>query len=164
MVRQQLFSQKILIVLILALLTLGLTGCGRLLAGWRSGSAAGPAVADHQSSSPAACTTKPADPDAGEATINIDETTYTWQGTVSQIETGGRAFLAAVDQEYQKMLGDKAQVGLYADARIVRDDTGAAVKLADIPVGSRVVVTITGGIRESYPVQVSAVEVRVILK
>lgn len=95
---------------------------------------------------------------------NPDDTFYTWQGTVSQIETGGRAFLADVDQEYRKLLGDKAHVGLYADARVVRDDTGAAMDLADVPAGSRVVVTITGGIRESYPVQVSAVEVRVVLK
>lgn len=87
----------------------------------------------------------------------------TWQGVVLEVDVDGKGFLASVDDDYQKMLGDKAYVDFYADAKIVLDLTGEPINMATVPAGSRVIVTITGGIRESYPVQVSATEVRVIL-
>lgn len=84
-----------------------------------------------------------------------------WTGSVLEIDAGGKAFLASVDEDYQKLLGDKAHVDLYEGADILLDQTDEPIELSDVPVGSWVQVTIVGGIRESYPVQVSAVEVRV---
>lgn len=86
-----------------------------------------------------------------------------WTGTILEIDADGKGFLASVDKDYQKLLGDKAHVDLYEGADVVLDKTDESVELSDVPIGSYVIVTITGGIRESYPVQVSAVEVRVIL-
>lgn len=85
-----------------------------------------------------------------------------WTGTILEIDAGGKAFLASVDEDYQKLLGDKAHVDLYEGADVVLDKTDEPIELSAVPVGSWVKVTIVGGIRESYPVQVSAVEVRVI--
>ena len=80
-----------------------------------------------------------------------------WTGQVLEIYSD-QAFLAAVDTDYQKMLGDRAHVALYPSA-VVLNAAGKSIKLGSIPVNSRVRVTITGGIRESYPVQVSATRV-----
>lgn len=104
-------------------------------------------------------------PGSETTSITADPTAdqLTWSGTILSVDPSGRSFLAAVDLKDQKILGDKAWVSLYDDAEVVLADTGAPCKLQDAPVGSAVTVTITGGIRESYPVQTSAILVRVSL-
>lgn len=107
----------------------------------------------------------PAAPTTTVATTALSPTDcrIIWAGTILEIDAGGKGFLASVDEDYQKLLGDKAHVGLYEGADVVLDKTDEPIELSEVPIGSYVIVTITGGIRESYPVQVSAVEVRVIL-
>jgi len=87
----------------------------------------------------------------------------TWQGSVLEVDAGGESFLASVDADFQKLLGDKAHVDFYKNAKIVLNLSDAPIDMSAVPIGSWVIVTITGGIRESYPVQVSATEVRVTL-
>jgi hypothetical protein len=94
-------------------------------------------------------------------TADPSEEQLTWSGTILSVDQSGRGFLAAVDKQDQSILGDKAHVALYADAEIVHAGTGAPYDLKQAPVGSKVTVTISGGIRESYPVQTSAVRVEV---
>ncbi len=132
-------ARLLVLLMVVALTALSLTGCP---------------IAQLKTATATAATT---------TTHTTAEDQYTWQGTIIEIYEGGTAFLAAVDTDYQTMLGDKASVSLYDDAIVVRDDTGEAIDLASVPVSTAVIVTITGGIRESYPVQVSAIEVRVIL-
>ena len=96
-------------------------------------------------------------------TAGPNDERLTFQGKVISIDPAGNAFLVAVAEKDQPLLGDKATVGLYAGATVTRADTGKAITLKDVPADSEVTVTITGGIRESYPVQVSAVSVLVAL-
>ena len=96
-------------------------------------------------------------------TTDTNDDRLTFFGKVISIDPSGQSFLVAVAEKDQPLLGDKATVGLYADATVTRADTGKAITLKDVPVDSEVAVTITGGIRESYPVQVSAVSVSVTL-
>ena len=142
------------LLLVLSFLAFSLAGCigylGIYLPGSTTKSTSG------TSGQPTATTNSPTTTDPLAAKL-------TWRGRIVEVDPGGRSFLALVDEAYQTMLGDKAWVSLYEEARVVRDDTGEAISLLDVPPGSEVIVTITGGIRESYPVQVSAVEVRVVI-
>lgn len=108
---------------------------------------------------------KTTNPDVNQTGITADPTDerLTFQGKVISIDPSGQSFLVAVAEKDQQLLGDKATVGLYADAAVTRAGTGEAINLKDIPVDIEVTVIITGGIRESYPVQVSAVSVEVAL-
>lgn len=174
--------------LALCIVLASLTGCSEILAAWRAGGSTLPPDQTTKAANDNATTTADDTPDGANSTTSAstaplaDKTTQTsdsgssaatadpsderltWQGAIIKVDSGGRSFLALVDEEYQKYLGDKAHVGLYESARVVRDDDGTSIELVDVPAGSRVIVTITGGIRESYPVQVSATEVRVIIK
>lgn len=89
--------------------------------------------------------------------VATTEKPLVWTGRILEIQDD-RSFLAAVDAPDQPALGDKAHVSLYQDA-VVRDAAGKTIRLDAIPAGGRVRVAITGGIRESYPVQVSAIRV-----
>jgi hypothetical protein len=115
----------------------------------------------NQSTDNASSTDKTTQPDDNQPGITADPTDerLSFQGKVISIDSSGHSFLVAVAEKDQQLLGDKATVGLYADATVTWADTGKAVDLLDIPIDSEVTVTITGGIRESYPVQVSAVSV-----
>ena len=135
-----------LFVMLVSLASLTLTGC-RI-----------PAL----SISPGAATTVNGT-SADQSTDPTDERLI-FSGKILSVDPSGQSFLAAVDEKDQNLLGDKASVGLYDDATVTRADTGATINLKDVPAGSAVTVTITGGIRESYPVQVSAVSVEVTLE
>lgn len=108
---------------------------------------------------------KTTNPDVNQTGITADPTDerLTFQGKVISIDPSGRSLLVAVAEKDQQLLGDKAAVSLYADAVVIQAGTGEAINLQDIPADSEVTIIITGGIRESYPVQVSAVSVEVTL-
>lgn len=142
------------LLLALSVLAFSLAGCIGYLGIWFPGST---------SKTTAGTSEEPAATSSSPTTTDPLDSKLTWRGRIVEVDPGGRSFLASVDEPYHGMLGDKAWVSLYDDAKVVRDDTGEAVKLLDVPAGSEVIVTITGGIRESYPVQVSAVEVRVVI-
>ena len=110
-------------------------------------------------------TDKTTQTDDNQPGITADPTDerLTFQGKVLSIDLSGQSLMVAVAEKDQQLLGDKAAVGLYADATVTRADTGEAIDLKNVPIDSEVTVTITGGIRESYPVQVSAVSVVVTL-
>lgn len=90
-----------------------------------------------------------------------DDESLIFKGRVLSIDPSGRSFLVAVEKDYHQFLGDRAAVGLYADAAVTRADTGETISLKDVPLNSELTITITGGVRESYPVQVSAIAVAV---
>lgn len=142
------------LLLALSILAFSLAGCFGYLGIWFPGST---------TKTTAGTSEEPTATSSSPTTTDPLESKLTWRGRIAEVDPGGRSFLALVAEPYHGMLGDKAWVSLYDDARVVRDDTGEAVRLQDVPAGSEVIVTITGGIRESYPVQVSAVEVRVVI-
>ena len=123
-----------------------------------------PATGDQPTDNVSA-TDKTTNPDVNQTGITADPTDVrlTFQGKVISIDPSGQSFLVAVAEKDQQLLGDKASVGLYADATVFQTGTGETIDLKDIPEDSEVTIIITGGIRESYPVQVSAVSVAVTL-
>ncbi len=136
------------LILILGILSIGLSGCTVFYFNWN---------ADSMTTAPSTGGSTTGQPGTTSPIDNL----IVWTGKIISIESE-RSFLAAVDSTFQSLLGDKAQVSLYDNAKVIRNETGEEISLPDVPIGSRVIVKITGAIRESYPVQVSAVEVRVI--
>ena len=128
-------------------------------------SAASAPTASDQPTDNVSATDKTTNPDVNQTGITADpnDERLTFQGRVISIDPSGQSFLVAVAEKDQQLLGDKAAVGLYADATVFLTGTDEAIDLQDIPADSEVTIIITGGIRESYPVQVSAVSVEVTL-
>jgi hypothetical protein len=154
----------ITLVVILAA-TFSVTSCAALAGAWRAGADTEDSKqGDATSVTDAQATTSEADKPAQTTSATVDpiKDIYKWEGQIIEVYTGNRSFLALVDQPYRQMLGDKAAVFLYDDAKVLCDETGEPMDLKDAKPGQKVKVTITGGIRESYPVQASATEVRIV--
>lgn len=94
---------------------------------------------------------------AGAATerpsFNKNESVFS--GSILSVNRNTQSIIIAVIVDDQELIGDQASVALTADSRISDADDNT-LTFSELAEGDVLTVAITGGIRESYPVQVTA--------